>query len=270
MARHHIRAMTDSALHPLPDWSTLLLTGEDVTTFLNRLLTVNVPEAGSGDSAYGALLSPQGKIQHELFIHAGTDGAYQLQYWTGAREALLKRLNMLKLLAKVAIAQDDRALIMTERPGEGLWSDPREGVTLWRGHGEAAPNAENWNARRIALGLPQQGIDYGFEERWPTDVNMDWLGGVDAKKGCFIGQEVVSRMLRKGGVKRRTMRVEASQPLTKGTLTSESGAPLGELTSMAGSSGLAAIRMDRLGEEPTATHEEGYPIQLTPLRPEPA
>ncbi|MCG8443834.1 MAG: folate-binding protein, partial [Caulobacterales bacterium] len=102
-------------------------------------------------------------------------------------------------------------------------------------------------AARLALGLPEQDADYGSEDVFPADVNLDLLRGVDFAKGCFVGQEVVSRMKRRGSVRKRTLiaRLEAAAA-PKGTPLTAGGSTVGELLSSAGAQALALVRLDRL------------------------
>ena len=61
--------------------------------------------------------------------------------------------------------------------------------------GTNAPSApEDYHAHRIALGVPEGGKDYVLGDTFPHEADMDQLNGVSFSKGCFVGQEVVSRM----------------------------------------------------------------------------
>jgi tRNA-modifying protein YgfZ len=231
---------------PLAHWRAFTMSGSAVSAFLNRLLTVKAPDLGSGAAAYGALLNPQGKIQHELFLHARADGTFRMEVLDQFADVFVRRLTLLRLRDDVTIVPDlARPVLSGDRLADGF-ADPRlEGVFRNPVLTEAVTpdHYDNW---RISLGLPEQGRDYGFEDRWPTDVNMDRLGGVNLQKGCFVGQEVVSRMIRKGGIKRRSLRVSATQALSAGPVMSEDDMPLGEITSVSGKEGLAILRLDRL------------------------
>jgi folate-binding Fe-S cluster repair protein YgfZ len=92
---------------------------------------------------------------------------------------------------------------------------------------------------------------------FPTDINMDLMNGVDYKKGCFVGQEVASRMKRKGLIRKRTVRlrgegVSPGAELRAGTLA------LGEVTSAAAGEALALIRTDRFAK----SIADGLPVTV--------
>ena len=94
--------------------------------------------------------------------------------------------------------------------------------------------------------MPEPGLDYEYGDLFPHDVNMDGLNGVDFDKGCYIGQEVVSRMQHRATARRRIVGTTANEPLPPpGTQITAGDKPLGSIGSNAGSSGLALIRLDR-------------------------
>ena len=61
---------------------------------------------------------------------------------------------------------------------------------------------------RISLGVPEGGRDYAFGDAFPHEALFDQLNGVDFKKGCYVGQEVVSRMEHRGTARKRIVPVE--------------------------------------------------------------
>jgi folate-binding protein YgfZ len=104
----------------------------------------------------------------------------------------------------------------------------------------------NYHAFRIGLGVPEGGKDYAFGDAFPHEALFDQLHGVDFAKGCFVGQEVVSRMEHRGTARKRVVPVEGAGPLpAPGTSIEAAGAAIGTLGSVAGRSGLALIRLDR-------------------------
>jgi folate-binding protein YgfZ len=115
------------------------------------------------------------------------------------------------------------------------------------------------------LGVPEGGIDFAFGDVFPHDVDMDQLGGVDFAKGCFVGQEVVSRMEHRHTARRRLVTVSAPAALPPGAEIIANGRPIGTLTSSSDGVGLALIRLDRAkdaidrGETLTAA---GAPVTL--------
>lgn len=222
--------MSDAPLTPTDQApaqpASIAVTRADAGGFLDGLLTVDVSDLGEEEIRPGALLSPQGKIQHALTVRRITEG-YVLATTDGAlTDRLVKRLTLLKLRAAVEIAP----LPAGDHAATPSWADHKT---------------------RILAGLPVQGVDFGFEDVFPTDVNLDLLGGVNYKKGCFIGQEVVSRMARRGSIRKRTLilthadgvSIEAQTPVT-----SADGDRLGVVTSTTPGASLALMRTDRLVE----------------------
>jgi hypothetical protein len=86
-----------------------------------------------------------------------------------------------------------------------------------------------------------------YGDAFPHETNMDRLHGVDFDKGCYVGQEVVSRMQHRGTARTRTVRVtldgappEAGSPVLAGDKQ------VGTMGSTSGQNGLALIRTDRV------------------------
>lgn len=225
--------------------SIVSVTGADAETFLNNIVTVSTLDVEPGALRYGALLTPQGKIIADLLV-AREGEALLLDCAASAAPALVKRLTLMKLRAAVAI--EERAdLGVTAFEGS---EDPRN-VTAPRrriGARGAEGDTSAYHAARIAAGIAEQGFDFGAEEVFPADINMDLDGGVDFRKGCFVGQEVVSRMKRRGTARRRTLKVSLSGDVAAPAPILANGFEIGMLTSISGGAGLARMRIDRLAE----------------------
>lgn len=228
----------------LPHRSVLAVSGPDAEAFLNGILTVSTLRLAAGERRYGALLTPQGKVIADLLIER--DGASLLIDCAQEAAPLLeKRLTLMKLRAEVAIsARPELGVIaFTGAP------DPRSPLAPHRliAPREAAGDLSAYHSARLAAGLAEQGADFFAEEVFPADINMDLLSGVDFKKGCFVGQEVVSRMKRRATARRRTLRASVAQgPAPAPVLAGLS--EIGVLTSVSGGAGLARVRIDRLAE----------------------
>ena len=96
-----------------------------------------------------------------------------------------------------------------------------------------------YEAHRIASGAPRGGLDFMYGDAFPHETNMDRLRGVDFDKGCYVGQEVVSRMQHRGTARTRTLRIviEGAPPEAgSGVLAGDK--PLGTMGSSAGGHGL--------------------------------
>ena len=227
-----------------PHRSLIRLSGPDTIALLERTVTHSVKDWAAGEVRYGALLTPQGKIIADYTV-LRTDYGVLLDVHEDAAEDLMKRLKMFRLRAAVEIALDDT--LAAVRVDDA--ADPRA-PALWGRRwvpvaeaGKMIADAD-WTANRIAAGVPEWGADYRAAEVFPTDINMDVMGGIDYKKGCFVGQEVASRMKRRGKIRKRTLIVHGSGLVAGSDILA--GAPIGTVTSAAGDSGLALVRTDRL------------------------
>lgn len=234
----------------LPNRAVIRLSGEDRLTFLQGIVTQDMDRLREAPAVFSALLTPQGKILFDFFIVKAGDALLIDCDWDAA-PALLKRLTLYKLRAKVVLEIDPslKAIASAEALNEGLaFPDPRTPALGWRALAtETAASGEGgYDRRRIAAGAPEFGKDFASDEMFLTDVNYDALNAVSYKKGCFVGQEVSSRMKRKGEVRRRTLIAEFEGPApAKGAAVMAGGSTLGEIMSGADGIALAAIRLDR-------------------------
>lgn len=237
--------------------------GDERVHFLESLLTCRIENQPAGSLVYGALLTPQGKIVSDLMAFVGEDDI-ALDVPAAAADDLVRRLTLYRLRAKVTLEATDEAVVVG--PAGFGTPDPRGkeigGRTLVAEDtplNEAALAA--YHARRHAAVAPEAGRDYGLVDAFPHDANMDVTHGVDFKKGCFVGQEVVSRMQHRGTARRRTVRVKGNAPLPEpGTPLEQNGKPVGTMGSSTGATGLAVVRIDRAGPKVAAA---GTPLTLT-------
>lgn len=239
----------------LPERSLLHAGGPDAREFLHNLLTSEIRGLEAGEASYGALLTPQGKILFDVFVAAVEDG-FLIDCGTAAIDDFLRRLTMYRLRSKV---------VLTKRPdlsvaaiwGDGApdtlgihFSDPRyAGMghrAIAQGMAGTAPS-DVYHAHRIALGIADWGADMGSGELFPHEANLDQLGGVSFSKGCFVGQEVVSRMQHRGtGGRNRILPVRFEGPApAKGSDVVAGDRKLGTVLSAAGARALAILRLDK-------------------------
>ena len=266
----------------LPDRAVLSVTGVDARTFLQSLATCDVETLTPGKAAFGALLTPQGKILFDFFLVCVDETTFLLDTAAAQAPALAKRLAMYRLRAKVAIApKDDRVVaawgdVAVTPPGV-RFTDPRaadmgERIVIEDTVAEPATQAGDatvYAAHRIACGVPAGGIDFAWGEAFPHEVNMDLLHGVSFTKGCYVGQEVVSRMEHRATVRRRVLRATyAGAPPTTGSEIRAGEVLIGTVGSAVDGGALVAVRTDRLadvlaaGTIPTA---DGIALRITPL-----
>lgn len=252
---------------PLPSRALLRLTGGDVVHFLQNLITCEVEDLADGAASFGALLTPQGKILFDFFLLRESDG-FVMDVDSSQRDALAKRLTFYKLRADVQIAMDDRPVfaIWGSEMASGF-VDPRLADLGSRHFGQldgANADESDWHEHRILFGMPQAGRDFEFSDTFPQEALMDQMGtaaGVDFSKGCYVGQEVVSRMQHRGTARNRFVKVVSQRPFAAdatGQALTASGKRIGTMGSTAGNWGLALVRVDRA----TAAIADANPILL--------
>ena len=233
----------------------------DWRAFLQGLITQDVETMAPGQARFGALLTPQGRLLYDLFVVEREDGAW-LDVEAIHRDAILPRLMMYRLRAKVGIAADDTpvSILFDARPGEipprpadGFWvPDPRLPELGWRGYGVSAPPGASTadeaarEAQKLRLGVPGP-ADWGSDKTYPIEANFDLLNGIDFQKGCFVGQETTSRMKRRGVIKTRMLPVAYEGPApAPGAEVLNDELRAGMITSGADGRAIAQLRLDRL------------------------
>lgn len=236
----------------LHDRAVVRIAGPDAATLLQNVVTLDVAAVDSHGSGYGALLTPQGKILFDFILHKLADG-YAADIRADQAEAFAKRLSLYRLRAKAEIAATPELAVHVAWPGPaGHPADPRFAGLGGRwvappGAVETDASADDWHSHRIALAVPEGGVDFVFGDTFPHDAGMDSLHGVAFEKGCYVGQEVVSRMRHRGTARRRIVALTADAPLPKaGADIAADGRPLGRLGSSAAGRGIGLARLDRL------------------------
>ncbi len=238
--------------HPiaLTDRALIAVSGPDWRSFLQGLLSQNVETLGPGALRYGLLLSPQGRVLVDLFILGTQDGCL-LDAPAAGRDALIQRLKIYKLRAKVDIAADDRPVAAClNQGGEGWLADPRLTALGFRAYGvTGGPGLDAYDAHRLALGVPGP-ADWGDDKLYALEADLDLLNAIDFHKGCFIGQETASRMKRRGQVKSRTLPVTFDGPApAPGSKVRAGEHRAGEILSGMDGRALALLRLDRIEGE---------------------
>jgi folate-binding protein YgfZ len=256
----------------LPDRGVVKVSGDDARDFLNGLVTTDVTLLGPNLGRFGALLTPQGKITADFLITeapAGHGGGFLIDCPRALAQALADKLGFYKLRAKVAVENlSDSFGVLAAWDGDPAvmpdlaFADPRNPALGWRilapvelkqkvadliGADLVASSA--YEAQRIASGVPRGGLDFMYGDAFPHETNMDRLHGVDFDKGCYVGQEVVSRMQHRGTARTRTVRIilEDFSP-EPGMAILAGDKPVGTIGSTAGQNGLALIRIDRVAD----------------------
>src|SRR3954452_25593165 len=256
----------------LPDRGVVKVSGEDARDFLNGLVTTDVSLLRPGLGRFGALLTPQGKIIVDFLITEapeGHGGGFLIDAPRPLAKDLADKLGFYKLRAKVAVENiPDTLGVLAVWDGEPAmkpdlsFADPRHETLGWRILvpeelkqkaadlcGADLVDETAYDVHRIAIGVPRGGLDFMYSDAFPHETNMDRLHGVDFDKGCYVGQEVVSRMQHRGTARTRAVRVtledfspEAGIPVVAGDK------PVGTMGSTAGGHGIALVRTDRVAD----------------------
>ena len=235
----------------LTDRAVLTLSGKDRVSFLQGLVTADTQRLQPGQASWAALLTPQGKILYD-FIVLETGQAYLIDGAGAHLEALARRLGFYKLRADVALAAAPELAVVANPVDAAIqFADPRLAELGSRGFVPAATvalagDAGAYHERRIRLGIPDSVGDIGTGQLFPHEANLDQLGGVSFTKGCYVGQEVVSRMEHRGTARSRILPVSADRPLARDAEIRGAGRQIGTVLSTAGNHALALIRLDRL------------------------
>jgi folate-binding protein YgfZ len=265
----------------LPERGVVKVSGETARPFLNGLLTNDIGKVTPEHPRFSALLTPQGKIIVDCIVVQAPEedgGGFFLDCPKALAPSLAERLNFYKLRAKLDISDVSREIgVMAVWPGPGatqsglIYPDPRLpalGYRVLLPPQEADAVAEElaatlldasaYDEHRIALGVPRGGVDFVYGDAFPHETDMDQLGGVDFGKGCYVGQEVVSRMEHRGTARNRIVSLildhgapEEGLPVTAGDKT------IGTMGSSAGGRGIATLRLDRAAD----AREAGIPLQ---------
>lgn len=231
----------------------IALDGEDATQFLHNLVTTDILGLPLADLRSGALLSAQGKVLYSFLI-ARTSSGYMLDVALEDAGDFIKRLKFYRLRARVNIADFVPALISVawgnDIPEADFVYDRRfAALDVRRCYGMLDSNASDtsWTCLRIDHGVAEAHRDYAYGEVFPHDINLDQTAGLSFSKGCYIGQEVVSRMHHRGTARRRLMVVEGDG-LAVGLDITADGKSAGTLGSVCGTTALALVRLDRIKE----------------------
>jgi tRNA-modifying protein YgfZ len=253
-----------------PDFQTQVLAGravlsvegDDAPGFLNGLVTIDASALAEERAGYGALLTPQGKILHDFFMFRTVEG-FLIDCASHQRPEILQKLNTYKLRAKVTMAARDELEVgvMPEESSLPLsYQDPRMASMGYRmiAPKGTLPHGGGYDAWRISEGMADSDADIGVGKLFPHEANFDQIGGVSFTKGCYVGQEVVSRMEHRSTARSRIVPVTYDGAVPPpGTVISSGETNVGMSLSTAGSTGLALMRLDRLKDvqAPLLTHD---------------
>jgi tRNA-modifying protein YgfZ len=256
----------------LPDRGVVKVAGDDARNFLHGLFSADILKLAPGEARFSALLSPQGKILADFIVVAAPapdGGGFLLDAPSALVKPLLDKLKIYKLRSRVIVEDLSGALgVLAAWDGNGnsafglSYADPRlpalglrvmlpplRAVDAAAGLGATLVDASIYDAHRIALGIPRGGVDFSYGDAFPHETDMDQLGGVDFAKGCYVGQEVVSRMEHRGIARTRAVpvRYDGAAPQA-GVAVMAGERQVGTMGSAAAGNGLALLRLDRVAD----------------------
>ncbi len=256
----------------LPDRGVVKVTGEDARKFLNGLATNDMAKVVPGQARFAALLTPQGKIIVDFLATEAAEedgGGFFLDCPRALSGPLTEKLDFYKLRAKVQVEDLSEALgVMAVWDGHGdteyglCYGDPRlpalgmrvmlpphQAAEAAADLGATLVDAEDYEAHRIALGVPQGGADFSYGDTFPHEADMDQLEGVDFEKGCYVGQEVVSRVEHRASARSRLVPVTYADAAPLAGLPVMAGdKQVGHVGSAAKGRALAMLRLDRVAD----------------------
>ena len=275
----------------LDDRAVLAVSGGDRFDFLNTLLSADVV-ADAGGAAFAALLTPQGKLLADVLCYTDSDRIL-IDFPTGSD--FDKRLRLYKLRAAVdlqlledwtvgvvlpqasaALRQDDEQQSLKphhgdDRPGVGMddgavaFADPRSDRLGWRVLGPdlnaGVDDRRDYDRARIAAVVPEGPVDLKPNKALLMESGFERLGGLDFRKGCYVGQEVTARMKYRNLGKKRLMALTAEAALQVGEAVFAGERQAGEVLTAVEGAALGLIRHETIGE--TLRAESGAAVSIS-------
>lgn len=277
----------------LPDRGVVKVAGDDARNFLHGLVSADILKLTPGTARFCALLSPQGKIFADFIVAeapALDGGGFFLDVPRALAKPLVDKLNLYKLRSRVIVEDLSETLgVLAAWDGSGTaafglaYADPRlpalglrimipphRAADAAAGLGATLVDAGEYEAHRITLGIPCGGVDFSYGDAFPHEADMDQLGGVDFAKGCYVGQEVVSRMEHRGIARTRavTVRYDGAAP-APGVAVMAGERQVGTMGSAAAGHGLALLRLDRVADAASRGEQlRAGGVAVRPVKPE--
>jgi len=236
------------------------IAGPEAEHFLQNIITTDLGLLGEGEARPGALLTPQGKILFDFLVSRAGADRLRLDVRSDVADDFVRRLMLYKLRAMVEISKQEQSLVAAGWETDSASSQTDSTVLrdgrfpedagvhrIYARNIAADASVADWDALRIRHAVAESGADYQLGDAFPHDVLLDQNGGVGFRKGCYVGQEVVSRMQHRGTARRRVLIVEGDADLPPaGTQIVAGGKVAGELGTARGRQGLAIARIDRV------------------------
>ena len=241
------------------------LTGNETKDFLQSLITNDINEVSYNRSIYTCFLNPQGKYNFDFFISLIED-KYLIDLSKTQTQEMIKKLKLYKLRKKIDIELESLYKVISMNGGVEIqqqlgytekyllgikYIDPRSSTMGYRAiiseedinntKAELEP-IENYNIARINAMIPEGNEDMIFDKSFPLEFGLDRFNAISFTKGCYIGQEVTSRMKYRGVIRKRIYKINAEFVINKGEEIYFGEYKIGNVTSSNYNIGLALIR----------------------------
>lgn len=288
--------MTNNLYIPLKHRAVIAISGADSEKFLQGLITNDIKKAESS-AIYALMLTPQGKFLYEFFI-VKKDDEYLIDCSAADKDEILKKLKMYKLRSDVILTDLSDKYESVAIIGDGVFDaigdaphkagstkpfckgvayiDPRSEKLFGRSFIEIENEYQSFKAyefsegfiddyeqARIEAGIADGDNDMEKEGSFPLDFAMNDIGAIDYKKGCYVGQEVTTRVHHRGKIRKRPYMVTADSPLPpKGTEVTSNGEKIGIMLSSNKNIGLALLQSEKVAKENNAYKVGSVNIKL--------
>ncbi|AKK20316.1 folate-binding protein YgfZ [Candidatus Liberibacter africanus] len=242
----------------LSERSFVKVSGNSSVSFLQGIITADITSLPLKISRGSALLTPQGKILFYFLISKVEENVFMLETDMNQCDSLMERLLFYKLRSNVTIetqSTDGVTLFWNQEHNSNNLSFVDErfsiaNVLLHRtlGHNNnATSDIKTYNELRITYGIVDPDTDFLSSTIFPHDASMDLIKGISFTKGCYIGQEVVSRMQHRNIIRRRPTIITGSDALPpRGSSLIADNIKIGTLGVVVGKKALAIARIDKI------------------------
>lgn len=201
-------------------YATICISGADAEDFLQGQLTSDVRELSSEQPQLTAWCNPKGRVI--CIFNARKDGdAFRLALPAELAGPVEQRLVMFRFRSKVEFE-----LVAATAADLGI-----------------ADDYESWRSERLQSEIPEIFADQS-EQFTAHMLNLDLLGAVSLDKGCYTGQEIISRTHYRGASKRRLQRFVSDQPVSQGDRVLAGERAVGEVVNAIGCDLLAVVPVD--------------------------
>lgn len=245
----------------------ITIKGEDSKSFLQNIATIDMDKISNENGGWGCVLSPQGKFhygffifeyENTLYLETTNDNIMEFgKYLSGFIINSKIEFGIVKDISVYADLTPNTKCGAINVDGDILYlSDPRHnnmGTRLYAFNDKKVDtdtDFKEYEILRIKNGIPDLEIDAHFNKTYPLEINMDKFNGIDYEKGCYVGQEIVSRMHYRDSVKRNIYTVKAETNINAGDLIiDDTGKSAGGITSAVDNYGLASIRKQYIDDD---------------------